>query len=107
VIQPRVRLSPAVAKPGDVVRAVLEDLPPGAAASLRWSRGVIRAVTATLDDGATELSWPGVIIRRDQLGQRELVVTSPDELFGELRAPLLVVPRPADAGADETLIGRQ
>jgi Tol biopolymer transport system component len=104
VLQPRVWLSPEVVKPGDVVLAVLEDLPPGEV-ELRWSRGVIDAATATPVGG--RLSWPGVIVRRDQLGQRELVVTSPDELFGDIRAPLLVVPRPADAGAEESLIGRQ
>lgn len=105
VRQPGVTVYPAVAKPGDVVTIVVEGLPAGAAVIFAWSKGIQPDATAIKHDG-TELRRGLLLVRRDQLGTRDILVTSADQdkLFGELRAPLLVVARPMTPSPD--LIGR-
>lgn len=105
VRQPGVSVYPAVAKPGDVVTIVVEGLPPGAPVIFAWSKGIPPDSTAIKHDG-TDLRRGVLLVRRDQLGTRDIIVTSADKekLFGELRAPVLVVARPMTPSPD--LIGR-
>ncbi|MFD0043767.1 hypothetical protein ACFVGV_01130 [Pseudarthrobacter scleromae] len=105
VRQPGVSVYPAVAKPGDVVTIVVEGLPPGAPVIFAWSKGIPPDSTAIKHDG-TDLRRGVLLVRRDQLGTRDIIVTSADQdkLFGELRAPVLVVARPMTPSPD--LIGR-
>jgi hypothetical protein len=105
VRQPGVSVYPAVAKPGDVVTIVVEGLPPGAPVIFAWSKGIPPDPTAIKHDGA-DLRRGLLLVRRDQLGTRDIIVTSADKdkLFGELRAPVLVVARPMTPSPD--LIGR-
>ncbi|WP_406632577.1 hypothetical protein [Pseudarthrobacter quantipunctorum] len=105
VRQPGVSVYPAVAKPGDVVTIVAEGLPPGAPVIFAWSKGIPPDSTAIKHDG-TDLRRGVLLVRRDQLGTRDIIVTSADKekLFGELRAPVLVVARPMTPSPD--LIGR-
>jgi hypothetical protein len=94
VRQPGVTLYPAVGKPGDVVTVVVEGLPPGAPVKFAWSKG-IPPDAAAIEHAGTVLRRGLLLVRRDQLGTREIIVTSADQekLFGEIRAPVLVVPR--------------
>jgi len=105
VRQPGVSIYPAVAKPGDVVTIVVEGLPKGAPVIFAWSKGIPPDSTAIEHDG-TDLRRGLLLVRRDQLGTRDIIVTSADKdkLFGELRAPVLVVARPMTPSPD--LIGR-
>jgi Tol biopolymer transport system component len=105
VRQPGVTIYPAVAKPGDVVTIVVEGLPKGAPVIFAWSKGIPPDSTAIKHDG-TDLRRGVLLVRRDQLGTRDIIVTSADKekLFGELRAPVLVVARPMTPSPD--LIGR-
>jgi hypothetical protein len=105
VRQPGVSVYPAVGKPGDVVTIVVEGLPPGAPVIFAWSKGIPPDPTAIKHDG-TDLRRGLLLVRRDQLGTRDIIVTSADKdkLFGELRAPVLVVARPMTPSPD--LIGR-
>ncbi|MFC9335235.1 hypothetical protein [Arthrobacter sp. NPDC057009] len=105
VHQPGVTIYPAVAKPGDVVTVIVEGLPPAAAARLAWSKGIPPDSTKIEHDG-TELRRGLLVVRRDQLGTREIIVTSADAeaLFGEIRGPVLIVARPVAPMPD--FIGR-
>lgn len=105
VRQPGVSVYPEVAKPGDVVTIVVEGLPPGAPVVFAWSKGIPPDSTAIKHDGS-DLRRGVLLVRRDQLGTRDIIVTSADKekLFGELRAPVLVVARPMTPSPD--LIGR-
>lgn len=105
VRQPGVSVYPAVAKPGDVVTIAVEGLPPGAPVIFAWSKGIPPDSTAIKHDG-TDLRRGVLLVRRDQLGTRDIIVTSADKekLFGELRARVLVVARPMTPSPD--LIGR-
>lgn len=105
VRQPGVSIYPAVAKPGDVVTIVVEGLPKGAPVIFAWSKGIPPDSTEIKHEG-TDLRRGLLLVRRDQLGRRDIIVTSAgkDKLFGELRAPVLVVARPMTPSPD--LIGR-
>ncbi|MCU1566701.1 MAG: hypothetical protein JWQ56_1638 [Pseudarthrobacter sp.] len=94
VRQPGVTVYPALGKPGDVVTVVVEGLPSGAPVKLAWSKG-IPPDSAKIEHEGTELRRGVLLVRRDQLGTREIIVTSADQeqLFGEIRAPVLVVAR--------------
>lgn len=95
VLQPRVRLLPAVAQPGKVLLAMLEDMPPGDNVTLVWTKGITSNPDTVPVPGAT-LTWPMLVVPGDLLGERELVVRSIDGRFGGvagIKAPLLVVPR--------------
>ncbi|WP_160141958.1 DUF11 domain-containing protein [Arthrobacter sp. SLBN-112] len=105
VRQPGVTVYPAVAKPGDVVTVVVEGLPPGAAVKFAWSKGIPPDPTAINHNG-TDLRRGVLLVRRDQLGTRDIIVTSggQEKLFGEIRANMLVVARPVAPMPD--FIGR-
>jgi hypothetical protein len=105
VHQPGVTVYPAVAKPGDVVTVVVEGLPPDAPVKFAWSKG-IQPDPRQIEADGTELRRGLLLVRRDQLGTREIIVTSADgeKLFGEIRARVLVVARPVAPMPD--FIGR-
>jgi len=99
VLQPEVRLLPAVARPGTVVLAYGERMPPRSLVRLRWTRGITidRGPYRTARDGT--LRQPVLIVRRDRLAEREIRVSSAPRPagtvreFGPVRGPLLVVLR--------------
>ena len=93
VLKPRIQLLPAVARPGMVVLAFGEDMPPGSRVRLKWRRGI------TVDKGPFRVERDGtmraslLIVRRDRLGKRKLDATSTTSLFSPVRGPLLVATR--------------
>lgn len=103
VLQPTIRLLPAVARPGMVVLAYAENMPPGTQVRLRWNRGI------TIHPGPHPVAADGtvraalLIVRRDRLGERRLVARSVTDEFSPVRADLLVVLRLMTA---PTLLGR-
>ncbi|RMB85163.1 hyalin [Streptomyces shenzhenensis] len=72
VLQPKLTVTPTVARPGDVVLARGEDFPPGRTIALTWSRGITAAQSTVRvgRDGAFEAQVP--VLRKDQLGPRVL-----------------------------------
>src|SRR5699024_4721858 len=97
VLQPELRLLPAVATPGEATLAYGVDFPPGARLDLVWSRGITpwtRPVTVAADG---TVRTPMLVLPGDELGQRLLVATaSGGPGFGQVAAPpMLVVPRTA------------
>ncbi|MGI5440815.1 HYR domain-containing protein [Streptomyces shenzhenensis] len=72
VLQPKLTVTPTVARPGDVVLARGEDFPPGRTIALTWSRGITAAQSPVRvgRDGAFEAQVP--VLRKDQLGPRVL-----------------------------------
>ncbi|WP_456819072.1 hypothetical protein [Cellulomonas sp. URHB0016] len=99
VRQPVVVLAPSVARPGEVVFAVGHDFPPGEAVNLRWSQGLlsVRNPVVARDDGSWSQSI--VVIRDTLLTQRDLRASNgqPSPAYGDVTAPLLVVPTSVDA----------
>lgn len=93
VLAPTIRLLPAVARPGMVVLAYGEDMPPGTEVALAWDRGITvdnRAHTVA-EDGTLRASL--LVVRRDRLGPRTLVATSLTDSFSPLEGDLLVALR--------------
>jgi hypothetical protein len=92
-------VTPAVARPNEVVFAVGHDFPPGEAANLRWSQGLlsIRNPVVVRADGSWSQSI--LVIRDTLLTRRDLAVSNgqPSPTFGDVSAPLLVVPTSVDA----------
>ncbi|MFJ8788701.1 HYR domain-containing protein [Streptomyces sp. NPDC102462] len=72
VLRPKLTVTPAVARPGDVVLARGEDFPPGRTVALTWSRGITAAQSPVRvgRDGTFEAQVP--VLRKDQLGPRVL-----------------------------------
>jgi len=99
VRQPVVVLAPAVTRPGEVVFAVGHDFPPGEAVHLRWSQGLlsVRNPVTVRADGSWSQSI--VVIRDTLLTRRDLRAGNgqPSPTFGDVSAPLLVVPTSVDA----------
>ena len=97
VTQPWVRVLPAVARPGDVVLAYAEDLPPGQPATLAWDRGITSqpGPYAVAADG--RLSVPVLVVPNDVLGTRTLLLTSAAGAWGPVGAPALVNPPSVDS----------
>jgi uncharacterized repeat protein (TIGR01451 family) len=93
VRQPTLRLLPSVGPPGFVTLAYGEDFPPGALVQVVWQPGInaFDGPFPVAADGT--LRVPLLIVRRDQLGTRLAVATNAQQLFSEVSAPMLVVPR--------------
>ncbi|WP_329070601.1 HYR domain-containing protein [Streptomyces sp. NBC_01429] len=91
VLQPRLTVTPEVAKPGQVVLARGTDFPPGATVRLSWSAGITATGQPVVADrnGRFEAQVP--VLRKDRLGPRKLR-TSVTDLAG-LEKPVLVVAR--------------
>jgi streptogramin lyase/Tol biopolymer transport system component len=93
ILQPTIRLLPAVARPGQVVLAFGEDMPPGSEVGLVWNSGI------TVDRGPFEVDDEGsmramlLIVRRDQIGARDLIAASATEEFSPVKGDLLVLLR--------------
>jgi hypothetical protein len=93
ILKPRIRLLPSVARPGMVVLAFGEDMPPGSRVKVQWDDGI------TVDKGPFRVQPDGtmraslLIVRRDELGDRSLVARSVPRLFANVDGPLLVVAR--------------
>lgn len=103
VLQPELHILPGVARPGQVVIAYGENMPPGSEIEIDWRTqtpgGVPLADPITIDpgpyligdDGTVRIPLP--VIRRDFLGERILTATSTTGEFLDLEATLLVVLR--------------
>jgi hypothetical protein len=103
VLQPELHILPGVARPGQVVIAYGENMPPGTEIEIDWRTqtpgGVPLADPITIDpgpyligdDGTVRIPLP--VIRRDFLGERILTATSTTGEFVDLEATLLVVLR--------------
>ncbi|MFI0898526.1 HYR domain-containing protein [Streptomyces sp. NPDC020983] len=72
VLQPKLALSPAVVRPGDVVVVRGTDFPPGSAVPLSWSRGLTARTDAALVAPDGTFTAQVVVLARDLLGVREL-----------------------------------
>ena len=93
VKQPAIRLLPAIGPPGFVTLAFGEDFPVGDHVLLKWSDGI------TAFDGPYTVAADGtlrvqvLVVRRDLLGARDIVASSPAHLFSKVKGTMLVVPR--------------
>jgi len=95
VKKPRLRVLPAVATPGEVVTIFGEDFPPGAQVALKFDKGILAVMTSAVVLADGTFGGPVLILRRDQLGERELIASSPavPRAFVATKATMLVVPR--------------
>ncbi|WP_435768430.1 hypothetical protein [Nocardioides sp. SYSU DS0651] len=93
VLQPTIRLVPAVARPGQVVMAYAENMPPGTSVGLRWSEGTVPepGTLTVAEDGTARTSI--LFVRRDQLGERILTATSTTDEFAPVDGEILVTLR--------------
>lgn len=93
VLLPSIRLVPAVARPGQVVLAYGEEMPPGTQVTLGWRPGaVLRPGPLTVaPDGTIRTSI--LIVRREQLGERTITATSQTAEFAPVTGDALVVLR--------------
>jgi Tol biopolymer transport system component len=93
VLQPTLEVLPGVGRPGQVVLAYGENMPPGSEIELEWGVGitVARGPYAVADDGRVRV--PLLVVRRDLLGARVLTATSTEDLFDPVDGGLLVVLR--------------
>ncbi|MGW5097651.1 HYR domain-containing protein [Streptomyces nodosus] len=91
ILQPKLTVTPQVARPGDVVLARGKDFPPGRTASLSWSVGITPAQSAVRvgPDGTFEAQL--LVLRRDQLGPRALRAQA--QGLDRLTKPVLIVQR--------------
>lgn len=103
VKQPTIRVLPSVARPGMVVLAYGENMPPGSRVTLVWDRGITidRRPVRVGPDGKIRASL--LVVRRDLLGARILEARSVTKEFSMVEGDLLVVLR-LQSGTD--LIGR-
>lgn len=95
VLQPAIRLVPAVARPGQVVLAYGENMPPSTQVVLSWGVGeglpIHAAPITVLADGT--IRRPVLILRREQLGDRTITATSTTEEFTPVTGDILIVLR--------------
>lgn len=101
--QPTIRVLPSVARPGMVVLAYGENMPPGSRVRLAFNRGITvdRRPVRVGRDG--KLRLPLLVVRRDLLGARLLQARSTTNEFSMVEGNLLVVLR-LQSGTD--LLGR-
>ena len=103
IVQPELRLLPAVARPGQVVLAYGESMPPGTEIEVAWSArtpsGNEFGSPITIDRGPFRIARDGtvriplLVLRRDDLGTRFLGAVSTTAAFSDLETTLLVVQR--------------
>jgi len=93
ILQPTIRLLPAVARPGMVPMAFGENMPPGTNVKLRWDMGIttFQGPFRVAADGT--MRTPLLIVRHDLLGSRAILATSTRNLFSEINGPMLVANR--------------
>jgi hypothetical protein len=98
VLQPWLRPSPTVARPGQVVIVHGEDFPPGSKVTLTWSPGITSSAGPyrVADDGTFDVQV--LVLDGDALGSRYLRATSGTP--GTLTTPRVVTP-PTDGAAPD------
>jgi hypothetical protein len=106
VEQPTLRLLPPIGEPGFVTLAYGENLPPGGRVTVTWDPGVTAAPGPYTVEPDGTVRIPVLLVRRDALGDRVLVASSPDGIFGPVDARMLVVPRTVSVSVP-LLIGRE
>ncbi|MFI0940166.1 HYR domain-containing protein [Streptomyces sp. NPDC021020] len=75
VLQPKLTVTPAVVRPGDVVVVRGTDFPPGTAVPLSWSRGITARTDPALVEPDGTFAAQVVVLPRDLLGARDLRAT--------------------------------
>ncbi len=104
VLEPTVELFPPLGTTGSVTTVTGTDFPPGSRVGLAWEPGIkhVDVPVRVRRDGTFDHGM--VIVRLDQLGERELVVESlSGRAFLPLEAEYLVVPR---TQGPPTFVGR-
>ncbi|NUS87389.1 MAG: HYR domain-containing protein, partial [Streptomyces sp.] len=91
VLQPKLTVTPKVARPGDVAVARGKDFPPGATVALTWKPGITAARSTVRVDGDGTFEAQVLVLRRDQLGPRKLRATVRG--LDRLEKPVLIVQR--------------
>nr|WSX76366.1 HYR domain-containing protein [Streptomyces sp. NBC_00899] len=90
VLQPKLTVTPTVARPGDVVVVRGTDFPPGTAVPLSWSRGITARTDPALVAPDGTFAAQVLILPRDVLGARN-VRSAPTRYDPPVPAPVLVV----------------
>jgi hypothetical protein len=107
VLQPNLRVSPAVTTPGEGIGAIGTSLPPNAAVTFRWEGATTDTPSVRWPGSGdpTSARWSLLVLRWELPGTRTLVMHSVDGLFGDIPSSnrLLVAPRSAMA---PNLLGR-
>jgi hypothetical protein len=112
VLQPRFRLLPPIGEPGFVTLAYGQDFPPGRDVTVTWAPGItaVPGPFTVAPDGTVRIQV--LLVRRDELGERVLVVSSDAGDFGPVQQQMLVVARstsvntPALLGPQPPILGR-
>nr|WP_063647688.1 MULTISPECIES: VWA domain-containing protein [Streptomyces] len=91
VLQPKLTVTPKVARPGDVAVARGKDFPPGATVALTWKPGITAARSTVRVDGDGTFEAQVLVLRKDQLGPRKLRATVRG--LDRLEKPVLIVQR--------------
>ncbi len=91
VLQPKLKVTPMVAKPGDVVMVQGTDFPPDTVVPLSWKPGITPAGTPVLVGADGTFHTQLVILRKDTLGPRRLWARMTG--YDPLQTPVLVVQR--------------
>lgn len=99
VRRPHVVLSPSLARPGEVVFLAGTDFPPTQSVILTWSVGVMSVPLPVTVDGDGRWQRSLLVLRDGIVTSRDLLARSVEATptFGEMSAPLLVVPSSVDA----------
>ena len=91
VLQPKLTVTPKVARPGDVAVARGKDFPPGATVALTWRPGLTAARSTVRVDGDGTFEAQVLVLRKDQLGPRKLRAAVRG--LDRLEKPVLIVQR--------------
>ncbi|MEV5987440.1 VWA domain-containing protein [Streptomyces sp. NPDC052051] len=91
VLQPKLTVTPQVARPGDVVLARGKDFPPGRAVTLSWRPGITAAQSTVRVGGDGTFEAQVLVLRKDQLGPRTL--RADVRGLKRLTKPVLIVQR--------------
>ncbi|HEY0357220.1 MAG TPA: hypothetical protein VGD11_01485, partial [Mycobacteriales bacterium] len=93
VLQPTFRLLPPIGEPGFVTLAYGQDFPAGRDVTVAWDPGVtaVPGPFRVAADGTIRI--PVLLVRRDELGTRVLVISSDAGDFGPVQRDMLVVQR--------------
>ncbi|WP_436772346.1 VWA domain-containing protein [Yinghuangia sp. YIM S09857] len=92
VLQPVLTVSPAVAAVGQVVQVRGVDFPPGTVLSFGWDVGITANAQPTVVPTAGSFDAQVLILPKDRVGPRQLLVGRPGGA-PPARVPVLVVPR--------------
>lgn len=93
VLQPVLTVSPAVASVGQVVQVHGVDFPPGTALTFTWDAGVTATTAPTVVPTGGTFDAQVLILPKDRIGPRMLLVGQSQSGGPPAQVPVLVVPR--------------